>query len=28
MTGLGYKVEDDPSIMWFGQYVDGALTGK
>ena len=28
MTGLGYRVEDDPSIMWFGQYVDGALTGK
>ena len=28
MTGLGYKVEDDWSIMWFGQYVDGALTGK
>ena len=28
MTGLGYKVGDDPSIMWFGQYVDGALTGK
>ena len=28
MTGLGYKVEDEWSIMWFGQYVDGALTGK
>ena len=28
MTGLGYKVEDDWSIMWFGQYIDGALTGK
>ena len=31
MTGLGYKVrkgEDDSSTMWFGQYIDGALTGK
>ena len=31
MTGLGYKVkkfEDDSSMMWFGQYIDGALTGK
>ena len=28
MTGLGYKVEDDWSIMLFGQYIDGALTGK
>ena len=28
MTGLGYKVQDDWSVMWFGQYVDGALTGK
>ena len=28
MTGLGYKVEYEWSIMWFGQYVDGALTGK
>ena len=28
MTGLGYEVFDGWSIMWFGQYVDGALTGK
>ena len=31
MTGLGYKVkelEDDSSMMWFGQYIDGELTGK
>ena len=28
MRGLGYKVKDDWSIMWFGQYVDGVLTGK
>ena len=28
MTGLGYIVEDDWSLMRLGQYVDGALTGK